>query len=502
MVNNLKYIIYCRKSSESEDRQIMSLDAQEKELIKIAERDNLDVVKIFRESMSAKAPGRPIFAKVMKLISTGKADGIICWKLDRLARNPVDGGTISWLLQNYQIRHIKTTDRDYLPSDNVLMMSVEFGMSNQYIRDLSENVKRGNRESLRQGNWPFKVPFGYYRDPVSKNLYIDKNKSHWITRMFELYASGTRGLIKISDILFDEGLRTSSGKKVYFGTIARLLSNKFYYGVMEKDGVSYVGKHEPIISKELFNNVQEVINQASRPKQKHLFFPIRGPIRCKECNCMLTASLKKGFRYYYCTNGKGNCKQGQSYMREEYLIEKIADKLKDISFDAELIDIMYEAAKQKIGINNNRVELVRKSIHGELESIKARESRLTDGFASGTLRNDLYDEKMLELRNKKVELENQLRGVKEKPESALATLERTKELFLQAKNAKNEFLNAKDDGRYRILNTLLWNAWFQDKEIQEIRYKMPYSLLASTPKNADFLVLSALWEDVGTIIWE
>ena len=490
----MRYIIYCRKSSESEDRQIMSLDAQEKELIKIAERDNLEVVKILRESMSAKSPGRPVFAQVMKLISSGKADGIICWKLDRLARNPVDGGSISWLLQNSQIQHIKTSDRDYWPKDNVLMMSVEFGMSNQYIRDLSENVKRGNREKLRQGGWPYPVPFGYYRDSADKNLYINKNQAHWIVRIFELYASGTKSLEDISDMLYEEGLRTKSGNKVYLGHIHRILFKKIYYGVLSKDGVDYIGKHEPIISKELFDKAHAVLEQASRPRTKTHFFPLRGPMRCKTCGCMLTASLKKGFRYYYCTNGKGICEQGQSYMREEYITEKLANQFADIAFDEELIEMMYEAAKQKIGISNNRIEQLTGGLLNELNLLKERESRLTDGFASGSIRTDLYDDKIRELNNSRIELERQLNQVKNKPESSIATLERTKEVFLEAKNAKNQFLMAKDSKRHQMLNTLLWNAWFQNKEIQEIQYKKPYSLMASTPKNADFLLMSGCRE--------
>ena len=164
----------------------MSLDAQEKELSTIAEGNNLKIVQVFRESMSAKAPGRPIFAQMMEMISKGKADAIICWKLDRLARNPVDGGTISWLLQTSQIQHIKTSDRDYWPTDNVLMMSVEFGMSNQYIRDLSANVKRGNREKLRRGEWPNHAPWGYLNDKGNKSLLVDKTKRQWVIKMFEL----------------------------------------------------------------------------------------------------------------------------------------------------------------------------------------------------------------------------------------------------------------------------------------------------------------------------
>src|SRR5437016_335163 len=113
----MNYIIYCRKSSESEDRQILSIDSQEQELLQIAKSDGLNVVKIFKESMSAKTPGRPGFEKMMTLIEKNKNYGVIVWKLDRLARNPVDGGRISWLLQCGTIKAIQTHERTYLPTD-------------------------------------------------------------------------------------------------------------------------------------------------------------------------------------------------------------------------------------------------------------------------------------------------------------------------------------------------------------------------------------------------
>jgi DNA invertase Pin-like site-specific DNA recombinase len=462
----------------------MSLDAQEKELIMLAKRNGLTVLKILRESKSAKAPGRPVFAEMIKLLSSGKAAGIICWKLDRLARNPIDGGSISWLLQNSQIKNIKTPERDYFPSDNVLLMSVEFGMSNQYIRDLSENVKRGNREKLRRGEWPNHAPFGYLNDKVTKLIVINQKKSHWVVRMFELYGSGTKSFRDISDMLYDEGLRNTSGTKVFKSAVQKIVRNPFYYGILAREGLSYLSKHPPLISKELFDQAQEVLNQTSRPKKKSLFFSLRGPLRCHGCGCMLTASTKKGFHYYYCTNGKGNCEQGKSYLREELIAEKIADKFTDLHFDEELIEIMYQAAKEKIGIDDGRTEKLTYNIKNELSLIVERESRLTDGFASGSVRNELYETKIAELNNRRVELERQLAGLQSKSIYEIATLERTKEVFLEANRAKTEFLEAKDDKRYKILNTLLWNVWFKDKEIQELRYKTPYSIIANIPKNS------------------
>ncbi len=146
-----KYFIYCRKSSEDSGRQILSIDSQLGVMKEIALKENLEIVHIFTESKSAKAPGREQFNEMTERIENGEASGILCWKLDRLARNPVDEGKIKWLLQKGVISIIKTPERAYNPSDNVLIASVEFGMANQYLRDLSTNVKRGLKTKLGSG---------------------------------------------------------------------------------------------------------------------------------------------------------------------------------------------------------------------------------------------------------------------------------------------------------------------------------------------------------------
>src|SRR5882672_3661151 len=186
----MNYIVYCRKSTDTEDKQVLSLESQERELIEIAEKQNLKVIKIFRESMSAKDVGRPVFNQMMKMIMSGKANGILCWKLDRLARNMIDGGLVMDLLQKSVIKEIRTYESIHLSSDNVLMLAVHFGMANQYSRDLSQNVKRGNRAKLERGEWPNHAPYGYINDKLNKTVIPDPKSFHYVRKMFELYAAG------------------------------------------------------------------------------------------------------------------------------------------------------------------------------------------------------------------------------------------------------------------------------------------------------------------------
>src|SRR3989344_1962556 len=137
------YFLYARKSTDVEDKQARSIEDQLAVLRAVAIEQELNVIEEFIEKQSAKMPGRLVFNEMMERIQKGEAQGIICWKLDRLARNPVDSGRISWLLQQGVIQNIKTHDRSFLPTDNALMTSVEFGMANQFILDLKANTKRG-----------------------------------------------------------------------------------------------------------------------------------------------------------------------------------------------------------------------------------------------------------------------------------------------------------------------------------------------------------------------
>ena len=148
----IKYFVYLRKSTDTEDRQIQSIEDQKKELIKYADQFNLEIAGEFQENKSAKAPGRPEFGRMLSEINRGKANGILCWKINRLARNPVDGGEIQWLIQQGVIQSIQTPGREYKTGDNVMMMSVELGIANQFILDLSKDVKRGMQSKAEKGS--------------------------------------------------------------------------------------------------------------------------------------------------------------------------------------------------------------------------------------------------------------------------------------------------------------------------------------------------------------
>jgi DNA invertase Pin-like site-specific DNA recombinase len=188
------YFIYCRKSSEAEDRQVLSIESQTRELEQIATKLNLSVAGILTESKSAKEPGRPVFNQMMQRLYRGEAVGIICWKLDRLARNPVDGGSIIWAIKQHGIRVMTPAQSYAREDDNIMLMYIEFGMAQKYVDDLSKNVKRGLKTKAEKGWYPSTPPSGYLSNKVrltgEVNVVKDPERFPLVRRMWDLMLTG------------------------------------------------------------------------------------------------------------------------------------------------------------------------------------------------------------------------------------------------------------------------------------------------------------------------
>ena len=483
----MKYILYCRKSTDTEDRQVLSLDSQEKELLAIAEKLNIKVLKVFKESRTAKEAGRPVFNEVIAMINSGKADAILCWKLDRLARNFIDGGLVMDMLQKGIIKEIRTYEAVHLPNETSFILAMQFGMANQYSRDLSVNVKRGNREKLSRGEWPNHAPFGYLNDRQTKTITIDPVRSVYVIKAFELYATGRYGFKEISDILYSEGLRTRSGKKVFRGHIHRFISQPFYCGLMLREGKYYPGKHQPLISKQLFDDTQNILHNRNRPRLKKKFFSLRGFLKCEHCGCAYTASTKKGHDYYYCTNGKGKCDAHSKYVREINMYKAIAPILDKIKYDEEIIDIMYNAAKERQLNDNSYVGSIVTSCQNRLESLKTKEARLLDTFLNEQISKEIYDAKVLEIHNERVSTEKQMNEAKTK--NGILTLEPTKEAFLLGSRAMKNFVDGNSDEKRTITSKVLWNLSMSNGNIAQVSYRSPYDIMAKAPKTGDISLL-------------
>lgn len=345
----VKYCLYARKSTESEEQQILSIDSQIKEMEAMAARDNLEIVEIKKESHSAKEAGqRPVFNEIVDEIKSGKFNGIITWAADRISRNAGDLGRIVDLMDSGNLVEIRTFGQKFTNSPNEKFLLMILGSQAKLENDNKVvNIKRGLRARCEMGLWPSTAPTGYLSSTTkdkSCQVEIDPHRAPVVKKMFEKVAYENMSGRRLHTWLKDEiKFKTKSGKPLTISNIYITLRNTFYYGSFEYPrggGNWYVGKHTPIISKELFDQVQEkMANYTSRGETKE--FAFTKLMTCTLCGSGITADEKfkklsdgtmQRYVYYGCCKFQDkNCKSG--YMREEDLIEQLANLMDKIDLD-------------------------------------------------------------------------------------------------------------------------------------------------------------------------
>lgn len=346
----IKYCLYARKSTEQEDKQALSIESQVKEMQVIAEREKLYIAEIKRESHSSKEVGqRPIYNEMINEIKQGKFTGILTWAPDRLSRNAGDLGAVVDLMDQKLLHEIRTYGQKFTNNPNEKFLLMILGSQAKLENDNKMvNVKRGLRARVEMGLWPSVAPTGYLNHPDRKKkceVIVDELRATVIKQMFEKVAyDGWSGRKIFRWLIEDIRFKTKSGKPLTLSNIYIILKSTFYYGEFEypKGGGNwYKGKHEPIITKELYDLVKEKISNEHVNKASNKEFAFAKLIVCGLCGSGICADEKfkkqkngnvHRYVYYGCTKFKDkHCPCG--YIREEDLIEQLAIIIDTVSLD-------------------------------------------------------------------------------------------------------------------------------------------------------------------------
>ncbi len=398
----IKYCLYARKSTESEEKQILSIDSQIKEMLQIAERDQLEVVDIRRESHSAKTTGqREVFNQLLNDIRTGRFNGILTWAPDRISRNAGDLGAIVDLMDQKLLLQIRTYSQMFTNNPNEKFLLMILGSQAKLENDnRGINVKRGFRTRVEMGLWPGMAPLGYLNQKMMDKkcqVIIDPQRAPVIKQMFEKVAYEKFSGRKLYHWLkFDLNFYTRGNKPLTLSGIYRILENPFYYGIFEyprDSGNWYTGKHKPIITQELFEKAKEQLqrDQIVRENKEFAFTKL---ITCGHCGSGITADekykkLKDGttarYVYYGCTRARDlHCKGG--YMREELLIEQLINLM-------DTIDINELGMKHKFEEEMKRLQRFQRGVLGMTQIPKSQEDISMRTYAKYLLREGSIVEK-------------------------------------------------------------------------------------------------------------
>ncbi|MGA2910689.1 MAG: recombinase family protein [Candidatus Microgenomates bacterium] len=403
------YLVYTRKSSESDERQVQSLEDQSRENNELIKRLNLPILKRFEESKSAKQPGRLEFDRMTDLALERKdIKGIVAWHFNRLSRNPIDTGKLQWMLQKGVIDEIVTMERTFKSEDSAILVSLEGGMANQYILDLRKASMRGVHFKVEQGIAPILAPPGFINDKTKpqgkRDILPDPKTFPLMRKLFELYMTRDFSVSGLTREASKMGLKNSLGREIGKSQMYRILRDPFYAGRFIYEGKIHKGIHERMLKDEEYELVQEILedNGKSRP-QKPLEFTLSGLVRCGECGMAICGERhikrykngkSKEFRYYRCTKKSKTKICNQLYISANALEKQVADFLETVEVDPDFATWAAEWCKYLTNEDRKFRESKLRAIKDSYDGAASKIEGLVDLKLSSGMPEEVYRSKM------------------------------------------------------------------------------------------------------------
>lgn len=471
-----KYFSYIRVSSERKQGDNTSLAEQRAIIKNYALRNDLKIIKEFQEKESAARRGRPVFSEMIRQLKKGKADGVIIHKIDRSARNLKDWADLGELIdQGIDVR-FASENIDIRSRGGRLSADIQAVVASDYIRNLREEIRKGFYGRLRQGLYPLPAPVGYVNKGKGRSKEPHPIQALLVRRAFQLYATGRWSLDDLVEKMYGLGLRNTRGGKVTRNGMSYLLHNPFYIGLIniKSTGEIYEGIHLPIVSKYLFDKVQEMLNSKNKEKKHRHFFIFRRLVKCKLCSQTLVGEIQKGHIYYRCHNRI--CPQ--KTIREELVEGTLMERLKRIRFSKEENQYFRQWLRGSYQKVVQFREAQSKSLRLRLDQIKDRLSKLADAYIDEVFDKVTYQEKKNFLLMEEREIKEKMENLDKGEERILEKIEKFLEL------ANNAYLSYKLGNPYQrrdLVKIITSNLSVEAKNVL-IEPNYPFKIIENRPK--------------------
>ena len=474
--------LYARVSSREQEREGYSIPAQRRLLTEYARSHGFKIVREFIDIESAKNPGRKEFDNMRRLLESDTSVRIVLVeKTDRLYRNRTDALAFETLIEERDVEINLVKEGRVIGkgsrSQDRFAHDVHVAIAKYYVENLREEVKKGMREKAEEGIYPGRAPFGYRNNSATRSIDIDQERASVVKRIFELYASGEHSLITLRKTIWNEhGLRLA---RSYY---ERVLKNPFYLGAFVWQGIEYKGTHEPLISPDLFDRVQQVF--AGRHKRKHRKheFAFSGLLRCANDGCTVTAELqKKKYIYYRCSGGRGKC--SLPYMREQDISDRMGELLKDIYVPETIAHAIVDSLQS----DSARVESERQTrlsaTEQRLTALRGRIDQMYEDKLDGKIDEEFWARKTNEWREQEHQLELVLTRLKNPvPSDNVLTV---KKIFELANKAHFLYVTRSHAERGQLLKSVLLNCDTDGASLCPV-YRKPFDLIFERAKNQEW----------------
>lgn len=468
-------VLYARVSSKEQEKEGFSIPAQQKLLKEYAGKQGFRVVSEFVDVETAKATGRTQFGKMLGFLkSNSNVRIILVEKTDRLYRNFRDYVLLEEL--NAEIHLVKENEiiSENSRSHAKFIHGIKVLMAKNYIDNLSEEVKKGLQEKADQGGWPHLAPLGYLNHPETHQLIIDPDRGPLVVELFETYANGSQSFTSLREIARKMGLKyRRTGRIISRGCIEKMLKNPIYTGSFLWKGRMYIGNHTPLVTEELFERVQLLLGNVSKPKSITREFAFKGLLKCGYCGCSITAEIQKNrYIYYRCTNGKAKCQQ--SYIREEKLAELLGDLIRRIQIDASVAEKIRNALKEGFDQEKDFRKSEIEKLQRTYDKIQERLDQCYLDKLDGTINADFWQSMNDKLSAEQNEITGKIRRLEQSNRNYFQ--EGVKFLEL-AQQAYSQYLIQNPAEQAKLLKGLLSNCTIKGTTLYPT-YKKPFNFIA------------------------
>jgi len=473
-------VLYARVSSKEQEREGYSIPSQLKLLTEYASSNGFTATCEFVDVETAKQAGRSNFDEMVDFLKQNpNCRVVLVEKTDRLYRNIKDWVILDELdLEIHFVKENVIISKDSRSSEKFIH-GIKVLMAKNYVDNLSEETRKGMLEKAEQGFWPSRAPLGYQNVEGSdgkRTIVPDPENSSIIARMFERYATGNYSIKKVAILAQKEGfIFRNSRNPVNVATTHKILHNRIYTGYFDWNGKTYRGNYTPIITHELWEYVQDVINgrHIKKPKKTKKNFAFSGLITCGHCGCSLVAEIKKGrYIYYHCTGHKGKCHE--PYTREEVLEEQFSQVLEALTFNEEVVSWVTVALKESHADEkefHNR-EIAR--LQGENRKFQNRIDAMYTDKLDGRIDNDYFDRKAAEWQ---IEQAGLLRSIEQHQKANKSYFDEGIRILELARKASELFKKQSPQEKRRLLNFVLSNSSWKDGKIS-VTYRQPFDIIA------------------------
>jgi site-specific DNA recombinase len=441
----MKTAIYIRVSTDIQAEQGFSISAQRQRLTEYVNSQGWNLVEQFiDDGYSAKDLNRPQMQKMIQGVKEKRFDVVLVYKLDRLVRSVGDLHELLQIFDKYDCKFKSATEMfETTTAMGRFFITLVAAMASWEREQLSERVHMGMIRKHEEGGFlGGTAPYGY--DLVNGEYIINEEESKWVKYIFENY--DIKGGQSLSYELNKLGVKGKNGKFFTRAHIYQIINKPIYYGALrwnyKKRGkrtyeeILVPGKHEPIITKELFDKVEQIRKKRTQEKPKtHATYPFTGILRCKRCGHTMNGSKRKKqygeYRFYKCSGrfNKGICDMpilGEKDVEKEFLE----------NLDLSQVELEVPAEET---IDEKKVEK-------ELKKIQQRMERLEDLYIDGDISKKKYKERLEIEQKKETELTQSLNT-----HTNIITPEKLKELMDSVKENWNQISL---EQRKRLIHTL------------------------------------------------